>query len=317
MALLLNAETLLNVALMIILCIGFTFTYMMEGFPNFAHVSYASIGAIVSFYFTRIAGMNPYVTWPLSILVGGVIGSLLYVVVVRPIKSVGRYHEITLTLTFLVMSYVIRSVGSIFNYWSRYFLGAQTRYYNLRSFDFTWNGYRGIILVSSITCLLLIISIHIFLTKTKIGMSLRATSENEDLASILGINTDRAHIASWFLSGGLATLAGSIMAINNGIITSGSDGLMVTVMSAAILGGLYSIYGAVIGGFLVTVAQDFLKNLFFIVFGLVAVRWQELTPIVFLIGIMFLFPNGITSYRDFDAKGLFKKVLNLIGLHDD
>ncbi|MFH0850227.1 MAG: branched-chain amino acid ABC transporter permease [Candidatus Bathyarchaeota archaeon] len=314
---LLEIQTLVNVSIMIILCMGFTFTYMMEGFPNFAHASYASIGAIVSFYFTRIMGMNPYVTWPLSVLAGGVIGVLLYVVVVRPIKRVARYHEITLTLTFLVISYVIHSVGNIFSYWSRYFMGAQTKYYNLRSYDFSWDGYRGIIVVSSITCLLLIVGIHIFLTRTKLGIGLRAASENGDLAAVLGINTDRAHMTSWFLSGGLATLAGSIMAINSGIITSRSDGLMVTVMSAAILGGLYSIYGAVIGGFLVTVTQDFLKNLFFIVFGLVAVRWQELTPIIFLLGVMILFPNGITSHRDLSIQGLLRKVLKAMDLHEN
>jgi len=314
---LLGVETLVNASIMITLCIGFTFTYMMEGFPNFAHTSYASIGAIVSFYFTRIMGLNPYATWPLSIIAGGATGVLLYILVVRPIKRVAKNTEITLTLTFLVMSYIIRSAGNIFSYWSRYFMGAQTRYYNLSGFDFSWNGYKGITIVSSMTCLLLVAGIIVFITRNKLGMSMRATSENGDLAAVLGINTDVAHMTSWFLSGGLATLAGSIMAVNGGVYASSSDVLMVTVMSAAILGGLYNIYGAVVGGLLVTVAQDFLKKLFFLVFGLVAVRWQDLTPIVFLLGAMVLFPNGVTSINELNIQSLLRKASKLLGIHEN
>ena len=119
MALLLDAETLLNVALMIILCIGFTFTYMMEGFPNFAHTGYASIGALVSFYLARIASLNPYLTWPFSALAGGAVGVFLYVCIVRPIKRDRGYQDITLTLTFLIVAQVIPSLCYIFNFWPR------------------------------------------------------------------------------------------------------------------------------------------------------------------------------------------------------
>ena len=309
---LIEFETLVNISIIITLCIGFTFTYMMEGFPNFAHASYASIGAIVSFYFTRVMGLNPYATWPLSIITGGAIGVLLYVFIVRPIKRVARNREITLTLAFLAMSYVIFSINNVFSYWSHYFVGVQTRQYNLSTFDFSWNGYRGIIIVSSVTCLLLLTWITFFLNRNKLGISMRATSENEDLAAILGINIDRTHMASWFLSGGLSTLAGSIMALNGGFYTSSSDVLIVTIMSAAILGGLSSIYGAVIGGLLVTVAQDFLKKLFFIIFGLVALKWQSLTPILFLIGVMVLFPNGLTSIENVNTQTVKKRLMKFI-----
>ena len=57
-----DVQDLIEISLMVILCIGFTFTYMMEGFPNFAHTSYASMGAIASFYLVRFHGFNPYDT---------------------------------------------------------------------------------------------------------------------------------------------------------------------------------------------------------------------------------------------------------------
>jgi branched-subunit amino acid ABC-type transport system permease component len=317
MALLLNAETLLNVALMIILCIGFTFTYMMEGFPNFAHTGYASIGALVSFYITRIVDLNPYLTWPFSALAGGAVGVLLYVCVVRPIKRDRGYQDITLTLTFLVVAQVIPSLCYIFNFWSRFTLGHQTRNYSLGSLDFTWNGFKGITIAGPIMCLLLVIGVHLLLTKTRLGLSLRATSENENLASAIGVNTFRAHCASWFLSGALAALAGSIITIYKGVGVEGADGLIINVMSGAILGGLDSIYGAIIGGIFIAVAQDALGQLIYMTFGLAYEAWKGLLPLAFLLIATAFFPNGLTSHGDLNIQSLRRRVLRILGIRSD
>ena len=303
MALLLNAETLLNVALMIILCIGFTFTYMMDGFPNFAHTGYASIGALVSFYLARIVGLNPYLTWPFSALAGGAIGVFFYVCIVRPIKRGRGYQDITLTLTFLVVAQVIPSLCYIFNWWSRYTLGAQTRNYSLGYLDFTWNGYRGITVVGPLMSLLLVVGVHLFLTRTRLGLSLRATSEDESLAATIGVNTFRAHCASWFLSGSLAALAGSIITIHRGIGIEGTEGLIINVMSGAIIGGIF-----------IALAENTLKNLFFIFFGLAAETWKGLLPLAFLLTATAFFPNGLTGNRDLNLRSLIRKILKTMGL---
>ncbi|HEX9913558.1 MAG TPA: branched-chain amino acid ABC transporter permease [Candidatus Bathyarchaeia archaeon] len=317
MALVLDAETLLNVALMIILCIGFTFTYMMEGFPNFAHTGYASIGALVSFYLTRIMGVNPYLTWPFSALAGGAIGVFLYVCIVRPIKRDRGYQDITLTFTFLVVAQVIPSLCYIFNYWSRFTLGHQTRNYSLGSLDFTWNGFKGITIAGPIMCLLLVIGVHLFLTRTRLGLSLRATSEDENLAATIGVNTFRAHCASWFLSGALAALAGSIITIHSGVGVGGADGLIINVMSGAILGGLDSIYGAIIGGIFIAVAQDALGQLIYMAFGLASEAWKGLLPLAFLLIATAFFPNGLTSHGDINVRGLRRRALRALGVQGD
>ncbi len=317
MALILDAETLLNVALMIILCIGFTFTYMMEGFPNFAHTGYASIGALVSFYLARIVGLNPYLTWPFSALAGGAVGVLLYVCVVRPIKRDRGYQDITLTLTFLIVAQVIPSLCYIFNFWSRFTLGHQTRNYSLGSLDFTWNGFKGITVVGPVMCLLLVVGVHMFLTRTRLGLSLRATSEDENLAATIGVNTFSAHCASWFLSGALAALAGSIITIHSGVGVGGADGLIINVMSGAILGGLDSIYGAIIGGLFIAVAQDALGQLIFMAFGLASESWKGLLPLAFLLVATAFFPNGIASHGDINFRGLRRRALRALGVQGD
>jgi branched-chain amino acid transport system permease protein len=290
-----DIDTLINVVIVIMLTVGFTFTFMMEGFPNFAHTSYAGIGGMVSFYLVHFAHFNPYDTWPFSALMGGLIGLALYLGIVKPIRRHGGYQDITLTFTFLVLAMFLPNLFLIFNYWARYYAGAYARGYNLSYYDFGYRGIPGIAITSTATCILLIILLRYFLTQNKLGLSLRAVSENEALAATLGINTHRAHCVSWFISGALSALVGSIMTIYRGVGVAGPEGLIISVMSGAILGGVYNVYGAIIGGLFVALAQDLLKKFFFLIFGLAIETWAGLLPMLFLVIALSFFPNGLIS----------------------
>lgn len=118
---------------------------------------------------------------------------------------------------------------------------------------------------------------------------------HENLVAIIGINTFRAHCVSWFISGGLAALAGSIISISRGVGFQGPDGMIVAVMTEAILGGLTNIYSAIIGGIFIAVAKQTLTDIMFIVIGLAADRWSGLLPLIFLLIAKTFFPNGFTS----------------------
>lgn len=288
-----DIDTVLNVVFMIMLTVGFTFTYMMEGFPNFAHTSYAVIGAVVSFFLTRFMNFHPYDTWPFAALFGGLIGLALYLGVVKPIRRNGGYQDITLTFTFLVIAIVLPQFAYIFNWWARYIGGSASRGYNLRAYDFGYRGIPGIAFTAIAVCILLLLWLKHFLSDNKIGLSLRAVAENEELAATIGVNTHVAHCVSWFISGALSALVGSIMTMYQGMSISGPEDLIVSVMSGAILGGVYSVYGAVIGGLFVALAQDTLKRVFYIFFGLAVETWSGLFPMLFLVGALTLFPNGI------------------------
>lgn len=312
-----DVDTLIDVALMIMLTIGFSFTFMMEGFPNFAHTSYAGLGSLVSFYLTRFFDFNPYDTWPFAALFGGIMGVAMYIGIVRPIRRHGGYQDITLTLTFIVIAQVLPSFYLIFNYWSRYWGGEVARGYYLGYYDFNYNGIPGIAIMSTAACILLIIGLRYFLTQHKIGLSLRAVAENRDLAATIGVNTNHAHYASWFISGALASIVGSIMTIHGGSAPGGPDGMIISVMSGAILGGVYNIYGAIIGGLFVALAQEFLNRVFFNIYGLAVMNWQGLFPLIFLVLALFVFPNGVTGPGGIDKQKLInfwsdvKKVLGI------
>lgn len=306
------ATNLINVSILVALCTGFTFTYMMEKFPNFAHTSYASIGTMVSFYLVKFRGLNPYHTWPIATLVGGCLGVTLYLGVVRQIRSIGM-RDITLTFTFYIISQIIYSVIAMFSYWLLVVKGVRSSGFLLRSHDFRVEGMPGIGLVAPLTVVGLVILLNFFLHYVKFGIAMRATSEDERLASNLGINVEKVHLATWFISGSLAGLAGSILSMWMYTSVNYSDTLLISVMAGSVLGGLHSINGAVIGGLVVAVSKKMMTLTMMNLFGAWIGVYEELFPIVLLFLILAVEPEGLMklSPRSLSVHGIRGSLVRL------
>jgi len=287
-------STVINVSLLMILCIGFTFTYMIEKFPNFAHTGYASIGTMIVFYLVRLQGLNPYLAWPVATLCGGVVGVILYLGLVKPMKARGL-REITLTFTSYIISQMISSILAIFSYWLLVDQGITSTGFMLRAFDFSIGGVPGIEVTAPVLVLILIILLSLFLYRSKFGIAMRATTEDEELAANLGVNVKNIHIASWFISGALAALAGAMLPMWRATSVNFSDELLVMVMAGSVMGGLGGIYGAIIGGLLVATSQNLLTYLLIQVFGIWVANYESLMPIIFLFTVLAIEPNGLMA----------------------
>jgi branched-chain amino acid transport system permease protein len=126
---------------------------------------------------------------------------------------------------------------------------------------------------------------------------MRATAEDEDLAASLGVNTKFVHVFSWFISGALSALAGAIMPLWTMTAIDYNDRLLVSVMAGSVLGGLTSIYGAIIGGLFVALSQKLLSYLLILAFGVQMGAYEALLPIIILFLVLAIEPNGITGFR--------------------
>ena len=281
-------------AVMIILCIGFTFIYMMEKFPNFGHTAIAMVGTIVAYALVRIWGFNPYTTWLISAVVCGILSVFLYFTVVRPIKANGA-NIITLTFVFFAIAMIIGSLVDVFSYWFLYNQGYPTEGFWLASFDFTWRGYPGVFVVSLPLCATIVAMLYMFLTKVKLGIAMRAAAEDESLAAILGVNTHFIHVLTWFMTGALAGLVGAIIPLWTYSGLGYSDVFLVIVMAGCVLGGLQSIVGAVIGGLLITLVEKGVTLWMIGQFGIAAADWEGLIPTVVIVVILMIMPEGIMS----------------------
>jgi branched-chain amino acid transport system permease protein len=269
---------------------------MMEKFPNFAHTSYASLGTMVSFYLVIFRGFNPYQAMPVSALAGGLLGIMLYLGIVKVIQQHGS-REITLSFTFYIMSQMISSILGIFSYWLLISKRIPSRGFMLISSDFRWNGIPGISITAPLIMIFLVASFHLFLNLTKFGIAMKATAENEDLAANLGVNTLMVHLISWFISGALSGLAGSIIPLWARTMIDYSDKLLVSVMAGSVLGGLHSIYGAIIGGVFIALSQKGLTYISIKLFGSGLGSWESLMPMIVLFLILVIEPNGVTGFK--------------------
>ena len=288
---------LIQTGVIVILCVGFTFTYMVEKFPNFAHTAIATFGTVLSHSLVRIYGFNPYSTIPLSMLLCGLISLLLYVAVIRPIKATGA-REITLTFALFALAQVMASIVNIYSYWYMLNQGSPTAGFSLVSWDFKWGGYPGVLLVIIPVCAVLVAALWFFLTKVKQGIAFRAVAEDEVLASSLGVNTNIVHILTWLITGALAGLAGAMIPLWRYTGLGYNDEFLLLVMAGSVMGGINSVAGALIGGFLAATSQKVLGALAIAAFGVEAVSYESLYPTILIATILMLEPEGIMGFFD-------------------
>jgi branched-chain amino acid transport system permease protein len=288
---------IIQASVVVVLCVGFTFTYMMEKFPNFAHTSLATISIVISYTLVQMYGFTPYQALPVSALICGLIGLMLYRFIVRPIKATGA-REITLTFAFFALTEVIASIMYIYSYWYLYNRGTPTSGFYFFTGDFTWEGYPGVLLVAAPICCLLVVALWLFLTKVKQGIAFRAVAEDETLASSLGVNVEEIHLLTWFITGALAGLAGGIIPLWRYTGLDANDEFLILVMTGSVVGGLNTVAGAVVGGLIVVVAQKLLTFIGIDFFGVGAAMYESLYPMVLVVIILFLQPEGVMGAFD-------------------
>jgi branched-chain amino acid transport system permease protein len=303
--------TIMYASVLVLLCIGFTFTHMMEKFPNLAHTSYASIGTVFTFTFVRLWGFNPYLAWPLAAFLSGLIGVAFYLLIVQPMHRAGA-GGIRLTFAMFALTFVINALIAVYSFWILITFHYSSLGFVLRRYDFTFMGLPGVLIVAPLTSLTLVTVIHLFLTRTRFGIAVKATTEDPNLASSLGVNIFHVHLASWFLTGALAGLAGAVLPLWYSTRLGGSDELMINVLAGSVLGGLDSIYGAVLGGIFLAYTQRLMPGMLVRAFGVWVANYITLMPIIVVVSVQLLMPDGIAGVlmSDSGPVGRLKRRMN-------
>ena len=132
----------------------------------------------------------------------------------------------------------------------------------------------------------LVIAMHLFVQRTRLGREMRAVSQNAPLARISGIDVARVIRATWIIGGALAAAAGIMVGILVQIRPLMGLDLLLPMFAAAILGGIGSIPGAVLGGLVIGISQAATVQL-------VGAEWRAAVAFVILIGVLILRPFGL------------------------
>ena len=264
---------------------GFSLLFNIQKFVDLSYGSLYVISAFLTFlFFTKLNIFFP-VSIILSIIITIFIGIIFYKLIFDPLRK-NKENKIMLLLASFGIFTLIEGLMLII-------FGAGPK-----SYGFT--AQEGIqILGASITklqILMILISIIILiilsflLKKTKLGISLRAVSDNKTIASTLGINLDKISIITITLSSVLASIAGILFGLDRGIFhTMGLSAILIG-FTAAIIGGIGNVPAAMLGGFLVGLIENF---------GILYLPSEFKSAIAYIVLILFLLfrPQGILGIK--------------------
>ncbi len=288
------SDAIIFASLLALLSIGLTLTYLTTRVPNFAHASFATIGVYIALVATRVWESSPYIAIPIAFVISGIVAVALYTFILKPLIRKGASQAIQMVAT-LAFDLVVIAILNIFADYIVNTYQVTSREFTLRSYDGEFMGLPLIVFAAPITIAILAITLHVVLRKTKFGIAMRAATENSDLSGIVGINVKLIFRISWLLGGGIAGIAGALMSLwFQGDPNLGPQ-LIPSVFAASIVGGFFSIYGAIAGGVLVGLTEVLGTRFLAGEFGSWLIAYRPLIPLVFIVVTLLLAPRGLAG----------------------
>ena len=239
-------------SLFALMAMGLTLTYLTTKVPNFAYGDMVLLGVYTSYATVKIYHSNPYVGSALGFVLAGLVSVAMYLIVLRPLARRGASIVSLMIATFGVDIGFAGIFGIYTDYLSNKYVFNDTKAFYTLGPDFSIAGYPGIDIAAPAAVAGVVLIIYLLLTRTKFGVTMRASIENPPLAKVLGINVELVYTATWILAGGLAGFAGGFLTLYLSFlgVNTGND-LIVGIFAASVLGGLTSIFGSAVGGLVV------------------------------------------------------------------
>lgn len=273
-----------------IAAVGLSLIYGTTGLSNFAHGEMVTFGAVVAWVANQQWGLHLLVAAPIAV-VAGVAGGYLFD---KGVWLQLRRRRIGLT------SQMIASIGLalFFRYLIQYLFGPRTESYaqfqnQTNPIDLGIVTFPPRVLATIVVCLVVLLAMAFFLLKTRFGKAIRAVSDNPDLASATGINTNRVISLVWILGGGLAALGGVLVGLDQKVAWDRGAGILLLMFAAITLGGLGSAFAALVGSLVIGLAVEMSAWLFPDYIDL-----KRTGALIVLILVLLVRPQGILGQRE-------------------
>lgn len=249
----------IRLGLIIAMCsVGLSLVFGTTGLTNFAHGEMVTFGGLMAFYFNVILEIPILISGPVVILMGGLFGLLL---------NWGIFARLTKRGVTLLSQLVV-TVGLSLMLRNIYLFQFGGRTKQLSSYSKQVNleiGPIGITprdLTTAILGVIILVSVALFLQRSRLGKAIRAVSDNVQLASATGIDTRKVIKIVWFAGGALAATGGIFRGLDEQVSFSMGSDLLFLMFAGITLGGLGSAFGALIGGFFIGIFVE-MSSLYF------------------------------------------------------
>jgi branched-chain amino acid transport system permease protein len=275
----------------VLLGLGFVIIFKSMGVISFAQPGLMVLGAWWVIYFGRILGLGFPLAVLIAVLLTALIGMALERAAIRPMIGEPVFAIAILTIGLDIVLRVI--VNDL--------LGPQ-----VRSMGDPWGlktiPIAGVVIQQRYVARLVIGAVVVglllaFFKYTRIGLAMRATAFDQEVALAQGVSVGAVFALSWAIAGGLAALAGTFVGLGSGIDQQ-SAFVALKALPAIILGGLDSIHGAVIGGLLVGLIEGYSLTYQTQYAGFLGDNFSQVVPYLVMLAVLLVRPFGLFGTRE-------------------
>ncbi|UFJ41019.1 branched-chain amino acid ABC transporter permease [Brevibacillus humidisoli] len=287
-----------------VVALGYTMVYGILEFINFAHGEIFMVGAFVGTEVLLISEslgilqeMNPFVAFLLSLLLAMVVSGALGVgverVAYRPLRGAPRLVALisAIGVSFLLQD-LVRFTEAVAR--NEFYLNSPTLFSGAIGIgDFAQIPVKAIVVIAF--AIVMMVTLTLFINKTKWGIAMRAVAQDQSTASLMTINVDKVILLTFLIGSSLGGATGVLFAQNYGTIDPYIGFILgLKAFTAAVLGGIGNIRGAMVGGVLLglleSLAGAYLDTLTFGVFGS---EYKDVFAFSILILVLLLKPEGL------------------------
>ncbi len=261
---------------------GFSLIFGVARILNFAHGTLFVLSAYFGIVLIKY-GINNYIAFVLGILFAGVIGVIIFRLTISPIKT----HEVmvvivTLAIALLVEQFLLLIFGEHGISFPSLIGGIQ----NIGGVRIT-----NIRILSFFVAMATLILLEVFITRTKTGKMINATSQDMEAAMLMGIDVDRIYLITMFISSILAGLGGLLYSQIFATTPIVSVKALIYAFAIVILGGLGSLRGSIIASFIV-------GYVIVVTITFLGARWSEFVMLLTIISILVVKPTGLFGVEE-------------------
>jgi branched-chain amino acid transport system permease protein len=263
---------------------GLTLIFGVMRIINVGHGALVVLGAYLSFAASRRLGMDPFLTLVITMPVMFLLGIVLQVVFIRPLKT--DREALSVLVTYALALGIEGLLGYFFS--ANY---VQLRaWYDTASFPIGDFRITYVYVFGFILCLAILGAMFAVLYRTTFGASIRATMLNRTAAQLIGIDVDRVSAVAFGIGMATAAAGGVVFGVTTAFNPGSHYDLISRLLTIIVLGGLGSLRGAIIAALIMLVSED-------VTSVVISPVWASFVFFVILVGVLLVRPQGLYGVR--------------------
>lgn len=283
-----------------LVALGYTMVYGILGLINFAHGDVVMIGALVALAVMKLlaaSGLPPILVFLLALAAAAAVCMLLGVTIERiAYRPLRRAPRLAPLITAIGVSIVLQQLAMMI--WGRSYHSVP-QLLPAENHEFFGAQMTELQMIVVVVALLTMAGLLLLVNRTKLGRAMRATAENPGIASLMGVDANRIVAVTFLIGSGLGALAGVLVSANYGIAHHQMGFILgLKAFTAAVLGGIGNLGGAMVGGLLLGLIEalgaGYIGDL---TGGILGSHYQDVFAFFVLIVVLIFRPSGLMGEK--------------------